>query len=249
MNQEKHWNNIADTYDDEVFDVFESDRNKTLQKYFKKHANKTHNAIDFGCGIGKAFKYMAPTFRRLIATDISEDCISIARVNHYSNIEYKKADLTSASLRFPKADFGLCCNVAILPEPRDNIKIIRTVNRNLNEGGHALFVIPSLDSILHYAWRLIDWYDREGVSPDRIAASEFNYFKGPKHNIFRGIIDIRGVRTKHYAQPEIEVTFPRAGFKVLNIERLEYDWETEFMKPPSWMKAPYPWDWMVEVRK
>jgi len=249
MNQEKHWNNIANTYDDEVFDVFESDRNKTLQKYFKKHANKSHTAIDFGCGIGKAFKYLAPGFSSVIATDISDECIDIARDNPFDNIKYKKGDLTSPSLRFPQADFGLCCNVAILPEPSDNRKIIKNVYKNLKPGGHALFVIPSLDSILFYAWRLIDWYEREGVEPNEIPDTELAYFKGPKHDIFRGIIDIRGVRTKHYSHPEINVIFTEAGFTVKNIERLEYDWETEFLSPPKWMKSPYPWDWMVEVQK
>jgi hypothetical protein len=67
MNQEKHWNNIADSYDDEVFDVFESDRSGTLQKYLKKHANLSHTATDFGCGIGKAFKFLAPCFKRVLA--------------------------------------------------------------------------------------------------------------------------------------------------------------------------------------
>jgi SAM-dependent methyltransferase len=185
----------------------------------------------------------------VLATDISLECIAIASENPYENIQYKKADLTSPALKFPLADFGLCCNVAILPDPHDNLKIIRNVYKNLRSGGHALFVIPSLDSILFYAWRLIDWYGREGISVEEIPGSEFNYFKGPKHNIFSGIIDIRGVRTKHYSHPEIEVIFSEVGFEVTNIERLEYDWKTEFSSPPEWMKRPYPWDWMVEVRK
>ena len=54
MNQEKHWNGIATRYEDEIFDVFRSDKNKILELYFKKHANPVHEAIDFGCGVGKA---------------------------------------------------------------------------------------------------------------------------------------------------------------------------------------------------
>ena len=48
MDQEVHWNNIAEKYDDEVFDVFKSDKNQILATYFAKHANQDHTATDFG---------------------------------------------------------------------------------------------------------------------------------------------------------------------------------------------------------
>jgi hypothetical protein len=106
-----------------------------------------------------------------------------------------------------------------------------------------------MDSILFFAWRLIDWYRREGVKSNKIPSSELSYFRVNQRDLFQGIIDIRGVRTKHYSHPEIEVIFKEAGFRITAIERLEYDWETEFASPPSWMKEPYPWDWLVEVKK
>jgi hypothetical protein len=31
--------------------------------------------------------------------------------------------------------------------------------------------------------------------------------------------------------------------------KLEYGWKTEFSHPPRWMKAPFPWDWLVTARK
>ena len=78
MNEELHWNRIAHSYDDEIFDVFRSDKEKKLPVYFDKYANKDHVAIDLGCGIGKAFPYLSPAFKKVLAVDISDKCVDIA---------------------------------------------------------------------------------------------------------------------------------------------------------------------------
>jgi hypothetical protein len=63
------------------------------------------------------------------------------------------------------------------------------------------------------------------------------------------LIDINGVLTKHYSEPEIHVVFARAGFCVKAVEKVVYDWTSEFAAPPRWMGAPYPWDWLVELSR
>lgn len=249
MNEELHWNRIAHSYDDEIFDVFRSDKEKKLPVYFDKYANKDHVAIDLGCGIGKAFPYLSPAFKKVLAVDISDKCLDIAANDQYPNIEFRKADLTDPDLKLPTADFGFCCNVLLLPDLDKNIAMLHNAHRALKKNAAAVFVIPSLDSMLFYAWRLIEWNKKEGVKPSDIPDSEFSYFSGSKRDIFQGLIRIDGVITKHYSHPEIEVIFRDAGFKIRNIDRIEYEWTTEFADPPLWLKEPYPWDWLVEVTR
>jgi len=57
------------------------------------------------------------------------------------------------------------------------------------------------------------------------------------------------VKTKHYSAEELHVVFEQAGLKITALEKLEYDWNTEFASPPTWLTKPYPWDWMVECKK
>ena len=249
MNEELHWNRIAHSYEDEIFDVFKSDKDKKLPYYFKKYANKHLTAIDLGCGIGKAFPFLSPAFRKVYAVDISDKCLDIAANKQYTNIEFQKTDLTDPEVTLPPADFGFCCNVLLLPQLEKNIAMIRNTHKALKKNSAAIFVVPSLDSILFYAWRLIEWNRMEGVKPADIPESEFSYFSGSKRDIFQGLIRIDGVVTKHYSHPEIEVIFRDAGFKIRNIDRVEYEWNTEFAEPPHWLKDPYPWDWLVEVSK
>lgn len=249
MNEEAHWNAMANRYEDEIFDVFKSDKGKILPTYFRKYANADHSVIDFGCGIGKAFPYLAPAFKEILAIDISAECIALAKSNRYSNISFRRADLTQPGLRLPQADFAFCCNVIMLPEIKKNELMIRNIQKSLRVNGAAVVVVPSFESIFYSTFRLMEWYRKEGVKPDEIAESEFSYYKGSKRDMLQGIMKISGVPTKHYLQPEIEVLFKKEGLSVLAVEKVEYDWNTEFTSAPEWLQEPYPWDWLVECKK
>jgi len=248
MNEEAHWDKIGSAYDQEIFDVFQSDTKKKLAFYFKKHGNKNNSAIDFGCGTGKSFPYLSPLFKQILAIDISAELLHIAKTSPYKNIKFKKLDLTRSKLSIEKADFAFCCNVAMIPEAEKSFAIIQNIRKSLNKNGTAVFVLPSLDSALYASWRLIEWYKKEKVSADKIPSGEFNAFKAKKTEILEGIVYIDKVPTKHYSASQIEVIFKEAGFTVTAIDKIEYDWNTEFTEPPSWMKDPYPWDWLVECK-
>lgn len=249
MNEKAHWNRIAPSYNDEIFDVFQSDRKKKLPRYFKKHAGLTKTAIDFGCGNGKSFPHISSRFKHILGLDISKGLLEQAKARGYTNIDLKQADLTKKKLSLPPVDFAFCCNVIMFPVIEKNRQLIKNIHKALKKGGTALIVLPSLDSALFSSWRLIDLYRKEGVKPEDIPASEFHYFKGSKRELVQGIVHIDGVPTKHYSASEINVIFTEAGLAVTKIEKLEYDWNTELSDPPTWLQDPYPWDWLVECKK
>ena len=249
MNEEAHWDKIAPGYDDEIFDVFRSDKNKLLPTFFKKHGNKNHQAIDFGCGTGKAFPFLSPAFANVMAIDISAECLATARGRKFSNIKFQQADLTKRNLKFPAADFLFCCNVVMLPEIEKNRDMFKNIHKALKPGGHAVVVVPSMESIFYSSWRLLEWYRKEGTKPELVPDSELAYFSASKRRLVDGIMHIDRVATKHYTEPELQVVVSECGLTVTAIERLNYEWNTEFPSPPAWMKAPYPWDWLIECKK
>jgi hypothetical protein len=109
--------------------------------------------------------------------------------------------------------------------------------------------VPSMESILYTSFRLREWYLSEGVKAEKIPETEFDYYSASKRRVVEGIIHIDGVPTKHYTEPELQVLLTEAKLTVTAIERVEYDWTSEFPKPPKWMKAPYPWDWLIACTK
>jgi SAM-dependent methyltransferase len=249
MDEEKHWNTIAPKYNDEIFDVFKSDKYQRLSTYFKKYANASHHAIDFGCGNGKSFQYLSPIFKSVTAVDISQQLLNQAKTRPFSNISFKCADLTKKNLSLPDADFIFCCNVAMLPDIAKTHAMIHNIQKALRPGGSAVLVLPSLDSVMYSSWRLMELYKKEKVPVNKIPNSEFAYYKASKRDIIQGIIYIDGVPTKHFGRSELDVVSRQAGLTILNVDKVEYDWNTEFAEPPKDMEGPYPWDWLVECRK
>lgn len=250
MNDALHWNSIADNYDREIFNVFKSDKKRKLKKYVMKYANKKNTAIDFGCGVGKALPLLSPLFKEIIGIDVSKKCIAIAKSSPYKNVSFKEADLAAKKINVPTVDFAFCCNVAMSDDINRNHRIINNVLSALNKGGVAVFVLPSMESVTHSAMSLINWYQKEGVGMSEIPSDEFNHFisRTPKQ-VHEGIVNIDNVPTKHYLFTELYAMFNTGNFSMQLLDRLEYGWDTEFESPPHWMQAPYPWDWVVEVKK
>lgn len=246
MNEQSHWNRIGSNYNNEIFDVFKSDKKKKLRKYFSGYTGGKEMVIDFGCGNGKSFSYLSPVFKNIFAVDISHELIGQAQQRPFENVQFKQMDLAKKNSRLPLTDFIFCCNVIMLPEIDKNLEMFKNASNALKKKGKALFVLPSLESAFFSSWRLIDWYKKEGTAPSEIDKDELHYFKGSKTNILQGILHIDNVATKHYSASELEVILSLAGFKITYLDKVEYNWDSEFLSPPSWMKEPYPWDWLVE---
>src|SRR5258706_132529 len=250
MNDALHWNNIAENYDREIFNVFQNDKKKKVRKYPRKYGNKNHTAIDFGCGGGKAFPIPSPLFRGIIAVDVSSKCISIAKSKPHKNVEFKVVDLAGKKIDLPSVDFAFCCNVAMSDNTKRNLRIINNVLNKLNKGGVALFVLPSLESVTISVLSLIRWYEKEGTALADIPKDEFSLITPKKINHVReGIVNIDNVPTKHYLATELYSLFNTEKFSMQRLDRVEYGWDTEFDSPPSWMQKPYPWDWVIEVKR
>lgn len=249
MNDEAHWNKIANTYNEEIFDVYKSDKNKRLIAYLDKNKGKQKSAIDFGCGNGKSFQYLAPRFKQILGVDISDELLVQAGKMGFKNVTLAQGDLTKDTVALGPCDFAFCCNVIMFTDQKKNKQFLKNIFNSLKPGGKALIILPSLDSAIFSSWRMIDLYQREGVKPEDIPAEEFHYNNLNAMALFQGIIQIDGVPTKHYSESEIKVIFKEAGFELTAIDKVEYDWNTELSSPPKWLQEPYPWDWVVECKK
>ncbi|MFZ9982276.1 MAG: class I SAM-dependent methyltransferase [Cyclobacteriaceae bacterium] len=249
MNEQQHWNKIASSYNDEIFDVFASDRKKLLPAYLKKHRKKDGRALDFGCGNGKAFRLLSPLFHHVTGSDISENLLIDASDRKFKNVTLLHRDLSDPEIDLPKSDFIFSCNVIMLPEAEANNRMLLNIFKALKKGGSCLLVVPSVESMMFSSWTLMNLYLKEGTMPQDINPEEFDYFNGTPQEISDGVFYIDGVPTRHYTAPQIEVMTREAGLKLTALERLEYNWESEIADPPKDLKDPYPWDWLVECKK
>ena len=195
------------------------------------------------------FFSLTPLFGKILAIDISQELLNQAQQRQAGNVSFKRMDLSRRGLKLGPVDFLFCCNVVMLPALEKNVAMLKNISNALKRKASAVVILPALESALFSSWRLIDWYKREGVPSTDIAKHELHTFKGTKTDIIQGIIYIDSVPTKHYTASELEVVFRQAGLAITTLDKIEYDWDSEFHSPPSWMKNPYPWDWLVECEK
>jgi SAM-dependent methyltransferase len=248
----EYWNNLAASYEDEIFSVLENDRKKLILKLIKKYSSGAKTVNDFGCGIGHFLPILSANFGKVNAIDISYKFITKAKnkYKHLSNITYITADLAKPGLRLEKTHFAMSVNMLIMPSLACRVRILDVMAKHILKNGHLLFVVPSLESAMLTDFRLIEWNLRNGVNPSSVVRSSFGEpKKSDSRYLLQGIVPIDGVPTKHYLKEELVALLESKKLRVANICKIEYPWNTEFASPPKWMKEPYPWDWLVTAQK
>ena len=113
-----------------------------------------------------------------------------------------------------------------------------------------MLVVPSLESALLTDFRLIECNLRHGLRPGSAVRSGFQSSpKAGRSRVHEGVLRIEQVETKHFLREELLILLCNRGMRTLEIEKIEYPWNTEFTNTPRWMQAPYPWDWLFVARK
>ena len=219
-------------------------------------------AIDFGCGGGRYLAELARRCTSVVGLDISRRLLEIARRvvdrETLGNVRLRCADLgnadTFAKLALPVADFAVCANVLISPEPVCRQNILRAISATLRPGGRLLLLVPSCSSALNIREQHGRWVAerrRQGFRPDlKLEAHEAQSVADERH----GVYCRAGVRTKHYRMPELRALLQEAGLgTVLCARRVEYSWSTEFDEPYDFLeddeRVPPPFDWLVVASK
>lgn len=246
-----YWNRAATNYDDSIFSVWRNDRNGVLRRTLDGLADPKGVAGDLGCGSGIILPQVAMRFGTVHAIDLSPKLIETARqaCAEFTRIHYSAADLSRRSgavAKLPPLDFILNVNVLIMASRPLRESILRTLARALKPCGRLLLVVPALESVLLTNARLAEWNQRrrkkgrEPRRPDKVL---------DHRALGEGLVKIEGVATKHYLREELPSFLALAGLQVETIEKIEYEWDTEFDVAPKWMQAPHPWDWLCLAKR
>jgi SAM-dependent methyltransferase len=248
----KYWNTLAGTYESEVFDVLGHDRRHLIQDQMDEFGSPEKSVSDLGCGIGRFLPMLSERFGRVYAVDISRGCLDRAReaCRELDNVVYISKDMSTPAGDVPKVDVTLCVNSLMMPSLAKRLAFIQNVSDQLRVGGRLILVVPSFESSLLADHRLVEWHLRDGLEPREALRAAHELVKMPAANRLRqGVLNTGGTATKHYLQEEMVVMLRLHGLHVRRILKLEYPWSTEFESPPSWMQAPFPWDWLVIAEK
>jgi SAM-dependent methyltransferase len=242
-----YWEKIAPDYNEEIFDVLKNDSKGIIVSAIRELAAKNKTVIDIGCAIGKWLPVLSPIFKKVHAVDISAENLTIAKhlFPELTNIEYNRVDMSSVKAKMPACDVGVCINAILTDSLKKRNVFFANLKRCIKKNGHLILVIPSLES------SMLTSIIRQRWNPDKDANGVVKKNKSSIQlkNILQGNAEIDNVPTKHYLKEELELLLSNEGFTAPGFQKIEYQWDTEFLKPPKWLTAPKPWDWMVVARK
>jgi SAM-dependent methyltransferase len=244
----KYWETIAPKYEEEIFDVLRNDTSGIIVDAIEKMASPDKTIIDIGCAVGKWIPVLAPRFKQVIAADISATNLQIAKEKNaeFNNVEYVRTDMSADDLTVTPCDAAVCINAILTDSLKKRINFFQSLALCLNKEGCLVLVVPSLESklfanIIANRWNVDDAKDDKKPEGEKAVRQI--------RNIKQGVTEIDDVPTKHYLKEELELLLTLEGFSVQRVEKIPYGWNTEFHKPPKWLKDPYPWDWMCVACK
>ncbi len=242
-----YWEKIAPDYNEEIFDVLKNDSKGLIVAAIKKVAAKKKTVIDIGCAIGKWLPVLSPAFKKVYAVDISKENLEIAKKLYpeFTNVEYGRADMSNSRTKLQLSDVAVCINAILTDSLKKRNVFFKNLKRCIKKNGHLILVIPSLES------SMLTSIIRQRWDPDKDADDVINKKKTGLQlkNILQGNAEIDSVPTKHYLKEELQLLLHNEEFKAEDFQKIEYEWDTEFLKPPKWLTQPKPWDWMVVARK
>jgi 2-polyprenyl-3-methyl-5-hydroxy-6-metoxy-1,4-benzoquinol methylase len=246
--EKSYWEKMAPKYETEIFDVLKNDASGKIVKSILSFAGKKKSIIDIGCAVGKWMPVLAPNFEKVQAVDISDKNLKIAaqKYKQFDNISYERVDMSASAVRKQKYDAAICINAILTAHLKKRNLFFKHMASFIKKGGDLVLVVPSLESKL-YSHIIANKFNVDDAKNDKAptgkrAITQIRYIKD-------GVTDIDDVPTKHFLKEELDLLLTLEGFKVLEIEKIKYNWNTEFHKPPTWLKNPKPWDWLVVAKK
>jgi ubiquinone/menaquinone biosynthesis C-methylase UbiE len=125
----------------------------------------TDTVVEIGCGVGRLTRVLAQRTERVIALDISEEMLNLARghLKEFENVELVHGD--GGSLAGIDDDVASACVSHVVfqhvPEPAIVLGYVTEMGRVLRSGGWSGFQISN-DPSIHHA--------RKQAAPDRVLA-------------------------------------------------------------------------------
>lgn len=243
-----YWEKIAPSYNDEIFDVLHNDKKAIIRSAIEKTASPSKTVIDAGCAVGKWLPLLSPAFKKVYAADISAKNLAIAKENYpgYKNVDYLRVDMSANRVKLPICDVAVCINAILTDSLKKRNAFFKNLSACLKKDGDLIVVVPSLES-----WMFTRIIQQKWKIDKTIFAEKINGKEALKKysNMQQGNLDIDKVPTKHYVKEELTLLLLQEGFMVSAFQKIEYNWHTEFVRPPRWLTQPRPWDWMCVAKK
>lgn len=239
-----YWDKISKDYEREVLSVYDNDLQGIVEEKIAVAgvAYPEGRAADIGCGIGRFTPLLSETFCEVDACDFTSVGLKKAKARCRSkrNVRFFELDITQDSFPFEAVEFVFCVNVLIMPSLDRRRRAWWNVANQVASQGTILLVVPSFESFqMEYFHRI---KSRLGDGESTTSAIRNSVDENATTADMRmGVLQLDGVRTKHYLKEEVESMVRERNFEIKEIAKVEY--------PPHGDAQFATWDWLVVAKR
>jgi SAM-dependent methyltransferase len=228
-----HWDKWARDFDDHVCDIASTDPRRVIPSAVRslRLPARSPRLIDLGCGRGTFLRRFGRGFESCVGVDFSSVMLRLAAAacRRLQDVAFIRSDARQFRLPSPpRATLIACFNVATSPSASDRRRIWNVLSDSTEDGGHALVVVPSLESA-----RAVDHAARE------------RRIRTVRRLLPGGIAAVDGVRQRFFTREELAGELTGHAFNVKSVRKVWYPWREEGLDGRSFPRMEMPWDWLA----
>ena len=237
MVSRKEWDGLAKDFEREVCDITRETKSGTIARLVKGLPLSAEKSVlvDLGCGLGTFIARHGGMFRESIGVEHAPKIIARAKktLGRREGLSWMTSGLPPAARRIGRrADLTVCMNVITMPGAKTRDKMWASIAAVTRRGGHALIVVPSIESDC-----MVERIAYGTTRTEAMAAAP------------DGLVDRGGSRQKHFARAELRDILARYGFVTKKLLPVTYPWQKEGLRKPRNAGNRMPWDWLVLAKR
>lgn len=220
------WDRLADAFASETCDITREESADVVARFVALAKMPKRGAVlaDLGCGVGTFIARFGGRFAAVHGVEFAPKIIAHAKTRCGGEVNWLTMDIPRAAKTIGRqAHLTVCLNVITQSREAAREKLWVSVASVTRPGGHALVVVPSMES------------ERMVVA----AGGGQSWRKG-------GLVARDGIWQKHYEEAELAGIFKAHGFARPRIAPAHYPWSVEGMRARKGIK---PWDWIALARR
>ena len=164
--KEEYWSSFARSFEaDQEYVAGKSSIQALVRRLQKERDLK--EVIEFGCGTGRYTKEIARNAKHIVATDLSDEMLEVARIqlSKFPNVTVQKADCCRTSFPSARFDTALMVNlIHVIENPSDTLgesyRILRNEGKLLVASGTNYGAKQS-----EVKGKVTRWLERFGMPP------------------------------------------------------------------------------------
>jgi SAM-dependent methyltransferase len=231
------WNQLAESFEELVCDVAVDETSDQLKRFVDSLPLSPRKSVlvDLGCGIGSFIVKFGSRFKEIVAVEYAPRVIARAkeRCTEIEGVKWLTMDAARAAKQIGAcADLAVCLNVITSASAAVRNAQWAAVASITKPGGHALLVLPSLESE-----EMLQRHSRLDTRNTQFEITE------------NGLVETEGSWQKHYRRDELTAIASDHGLVMRRIDRIVSPWSRTGMKKPRSQDWENPWDWICLAKR